>query len=138
MDGEIRIGTSGWSYPSGKGTWNGLFYPPRGTGRRRGFDELAYYAEHFDTVEVNSTFYRLPSVAMTRGWAERTPRGFEFSVKLYQAFTHPGLMVGSAARNTPAGLEKRAAVPVVTTQDVDESRDSVDPLARAGKLRAVL
>ena len=55
--GAIRIGTSGWSYPSGKGTWNGIFYP---TPRPRGFDELAFYAEHFDTVEVNSTFYRSP------------------------------------------------------------------------------
>ena len=60
----IRIGTSGWSYPSGEGTWNGIFYPsqPRGRGRGR-FDELAFYAEHFDTVEINSTFYGVPSAA---------------------------------------------------------------------------
>ena len=52
---SLRIGTSGWSYPSGKGTWNGLFYPPR-KGRRQsvpGFDELTWYAGHFDTVSVN-------------------------------------------------------------------------------------
>src|SRR4029434_8971389 len=78
---DIRIGTSGWSYPSGKGTWNGVFYPKP---RKKGFDELAFYAEHFDTVEVNSTFYGQPREEVTRGWAERTPRGFEFSVKLYQ------------------------------------------------------
>jgi uncharacterized protein YecE (DUF72 family) len=139
MTAQIRIGTSGWSYPSGAGSWNGIFYPPRGSGGRRALDELAYYADHFDTVEVNSTFYRLPAVATTRSWAQRTPPGFEFSVKLYQAFTHPGMMVGtSGAQQPPAGLEKRDAVPVVTAQDVDEFRDSIDPLAQAGKLGAVL
>ena len=139
MAGEIRIGTSGWSYPAGRGSWNGIFYPRAGTRRGRRFDELAYYADHFNTVEVNSTFYRLPSVATARSWAERTPHGFEFSVKLYQAFTHPGMMVGtSGAQEPPAGLEKAPPVPVVTAQDVDEFRDSIEPLAQAGKLGAVL
>ena len=56
---SLRIGTSGWSYPSGKGTWNGLFYPATRSVRdgTKGFDELRFYSEHFDTVEVNSTFY---------------------------------------------------------------------------------
>src|SRR5438270_13674769 len=85
---ELRIGTSGWNYPSGRGTWNGIFYPPS-RGRSKTFDELSFYAEHFDTVEVNSTFYGQPRVDVCRGWAERTPEGFEFAVKLYQKFTHP-------------------------------------------------
>ena len=70
----LRIGTSGWNYPTGKGTWNGVFYPPR-KGRAssvKGFDELSYYAEHFDTVEVNSSFYGPPrpevSVAVGAVW----------------------------------------------------------------------
>ena len=55
----LRIGTSGWNYPSGKGTWNGVFYPlPED--RERGFDELRFYSERFNTVEVNSTFYGQP------------------------------------------------------------------------------
>ena len=66
----IHVGTSGWSYPTGKGTWNGVFYPSRRPGR---FDELAYYAEHFDTVEVNSTFYRMPEAAHAASWRRRTP-----------------------------------------------------------------
>ncbi len=138
MDGEVRIGTCGWSYPSGRGTWNGLFYPPARRGRK--FDELAYYAEHFDTVEVNSTFYRLPRVDVTRTWAERTPRGFEFSIKLYQAFTHPGMAGTAAARGARAGAARQPVdpVPAVTTRDVDEFRASIDPLAQAGKLGAVL
>jgi uncharacterized protein YecE (DUF72 family) len=75
----LRIGTSGWSYPSGRGAWTGIVYP-KGAGRRGAgkIDELAVYAEHFDTVEVNSTFYRDPDVEMTRSRVERTPKGFEF------------------------------------------------------------
>ena len=95
---NIRIGTSGWSYPSGLGMWNGVFYPARGqSGPRRAggqssqFDELSYYAEHFDTVEVNSTFYRPPRADITKHWVHRTPPGFEFSLKLYQKFTHPAM-----------------------------------------------
>ena len=129
MTAEIRIGTSGWSYPSGRGTWNGVFYPPR-SGRGARFDDLAYYAEHFDTVEINSTFYRLPPVTTTRSWARRTPPGFDFSVKLYQAFTHPGMVIGTSAttRALPsddrkAGARKRDTVPVVAAHDVDEFRE---------------
>ncbi len=65
---SIRVGTSGWSYPSGRGTWNGVFYPPRGARGFRPGDELAYYADHFDTVEVNVTFYRPPVAATTARW----------------------------------------------------------------------
>ena len=61
---DLRIGTSGWNYPSGRGTWNGIFYPPS-RGRAKGFDELSFYAEHFNTVEVNSTFYGQPRAEVT-------------------------------------------------------------------------
>ena len=47
----VRIGTSGWNYPTGKGTWNGIFYPLPEDGER-GFDELRFYADRFNTVEV--------------------------------------------------------------------------------------
>src|SRR4051794_20709963 len=105
----LRIGTSGWNYPAGRGTWNGVFYPP-GRGRRKEFDELAFYATHFDTVEVNSTFYGQPRASVCRSWAERTPAGFEFSVKLYQKFTHPGMykerVAGALGSAAPAGREQ--------------------------------
>jgi uncharacterized protein YecE (DUF72 family) len=128
--GEIRVGTSGWSYPTGQGTWNGIFYPiPPGRRSPRGrFDELRFYAEHFDTVEINSTFYRVPSVAAARGWAERTPDNFEFSLKLYQKFTHPAMYERSTG-DDPADLGQK---------DVDEFRTAIDPLASAGKLGALL
>src|SRR3954468_21289911 len=106
---DPRIGTSGWNYPSGKGTWNGVFYPPS-RGRAKGFDELAFYAEHFDTVEVNSTFYGQPRPEVTRGWATRTPPGFEFSVKLYQKFTHPRMFKERLAATLPGDTGQDAAV----------------------------
>jgi uncharacterized protein YecE (DUF72 family) len=124
---DVRVGTSGWSYPSGPGAWTGVFYPPARGGRGRR-DELAYYAEHFDTVEVNSSFYRTPAPGTTRRWAARTPSGFEFSLKLYQKFTHPDLF----ARTT--GLDPYA----LGRADVDEFRVALDPIARAGKLGALL
>ena len=119
---SLRIGTSGWNYPTGKGTWNGIFYPlPED--RERGFDELRFYAERFNTVEVNSTFYGQPRANVTLGWAKRTPEGFDFAVKLFQKFTHPKLSIDQ----TP-----------VTQADVDAFRGGVDPLAAAGKLGPLL
>ena len=128
---DIRVGTSGWSYPSGQGTWTGIFYPIQRGRRSRGapkFDELAFYAEHFDTVEVNSTFYRVPTAAAVRRWAERTPAAFEFSLKLFQKFTHPE-MFAKATGGDPAALGRK---------DVDEFRAAIAPLADAGKLGALL
>ena len=69
----IRIGTSGWSYPS----WRPGFYPDG----LQPAEFLGYYASHFDTVELNSTGYRLPSADQFRRWADAVPDGFEFAVK---------------------------------------------------------
>jgi uncharacterized protein YecE (DUF72 family) len=131
LPSEIRIGTSGWSYPSGKGTWNGIFYPVPGGRKTRGggkFDDLAFYAEHFDTVEINSTFYRVPAPATALSWARRTPPDFEFSLKLFQKFTHPE-MFQKATGSDPSDLG---------TKDADEFLAAIDPLASAGKLGALL
>jgi uncharacterized protein YecE (DUF72 family) len=118
----LRIGTSGWHYPAGKGSWNGIFYPlPED--RQRGFDELSFYAERFNAVEVNSTFYGQPRANVTLGWARRTPADFEFAVKLYQKFTHPNMA------HDPGPI---------TQADVDEFKGGIDPLAAAGKLGPLL
>jgi uncharacterized protein YecE (DUF72 family) len=119
---EVRIGTSGWNYPlTGYGPWTGVFYPlkygQKIPGATAKFDELAYYAERFDTVEVNNTFYRPPAVKTAQSWADRTPPGFEFSLKLFQQFTH-----------------KRE----VKQADVDVFKTGIDPLAEADKLGALL
>ena len=127
--GPIRIGTSGWNYPSGNDTWNGVFYPAKRRGHRApGFDELSFYAEHFDTVEVNSTFYRVPEPRVTQRWVERTPTGFEFSIKLYQKFTHPKMF------QAESGVDETH----VDTTDVDLVRHAFDPLRQADKLGILL
>jgi uncharacterized protein YecE (DUF72 family) len=135
----VRIGTSGWNYPSGKGTWNGIFYPKP---RPKGFDELAYYAEHFDTVEVNTTFYGQPRAEVCRAWAEKTPPNFDFSLKLYQKFTHPTMYRERVASSLPADArgssETIAALARPNAADLDEFRRGIDPLASAGKLGALL
>ena len=69
----IKVGTSGWSYPS----WRPGFYPADA----QPADFLSYYASRFDTVELNSTGYRLPSADQFRRWADAVPDGFEFAVK---------------------------------------------------------
>lgn len=125
LSSSILIGTSGWHYPTGRGTWNGIFYPAR---RSRGFDELAYYAEHFDTVEVNSTFYRMPEPGLAEGWLRRTPPAFQFSVKLFQKFTHPDMYL-SRSGVTDWDLSRA---------DVDLFRRGIDPMAEAARLAAVL
>jgi uncharacterized protein YecE (DUF72 family) len=138
---ELRIGTSGWNYPSGKGTWNGIFYPPT-RGRPKGFDELAYYAEHFNTVEVNSTFYGQPRAEVTRAWAARTPSAFEFSVKLYQKFTHPRMfkerLTGPLSLDAPAEPALLDALARPNDADIDAFRRGIDPLASTGRLGALL
>jgi len=122
---SLDIGTSGWSYPTGRGTWNGVFYP---SPRPRGFDELAYYADHFDTVEVNSTFYRMPEADLTRAWVARTPPSFTFSLKLFQKFTHPDMYIDRAGTSEWD----------VSQADLDLFRQGVEPCASAGRLAAVL
>src|SRR5688500_19228595 len=76
----VRIGCSGWQYDA----WRGRFYP-KGLAQRRW---LARYAEQFDTVEVNSTFYRLASEKAVRNWVEQTPDAFCFTVKASRYLTH--------------------------------------------------
>jgi uncharacterized protein YecE (DUF72 family) len=78
---RVRIGCSGWNYAHWR---DGVFYPPGCPARRW----LSYYAEHFDTVEVNSTFYRLPRRDAVARWAEQTPPEFLFAVKVSRYLTH--------------------------------------------------
>ena len=150
MTSNLRIGTSGWNYPTGRGTWNGIFYPPPRR-RPKGFDELAFYATHFDTVEVNSTFYGQPRADVCHTWDERTPPGFEFSIKLYQKFTHPRMYEERVANSLPPGLDcsggpspldnEPDAITALSTPnqaDLDEFRRGIEPLAVGGKLGALL
>src|SRR5258708_4919706 len=126
---SVHVGTSGWNYPSGRGTWNGVFYPPART-RGKGFDELSYYAEHFDTVEVNSTFYGQPRPDVVRRWVERTPEGFTFSAKLYQKFTHPGMFRTSLTAKVPEWSDPDPMLDVLAkpnAADLDEFKRGIEP-----------
>ncbi len=76
----VHVGCSGWNYRE----WRGRFYPPAVPASRW----LEHYARAFETVEVNSTFYRLASKAAVARWLEQTPPGFIFSVKASRYMTH--------------------------------------------------
>lgn len=108
----IRVGPAGWSYRD----WEGTVYPPHGSR----FDALAFIAAHFDTVEINSPFYRIPPPAHARSWARRVAAnpGFRFTTKVYRGFTH---------EDDPFSEDDAAAF-----------RSYLDPLAEAGRLGCVL
>jgi uncharacterized protein YecE (DUF72 family) len=82
---EIRIGTSAFMAEG----WEGSFYP-RGM---KPAEYLSYYATQFDTVEVDSTFYRTPALSTVKGWYAKTPPGFIFAVKVPQVITHEKVLV---------------------------------------------
>ncbi len=117
----IYVGTSGWSYPRGEGTWTGYFYP---TGR---INELEYYSQFFNTVEINSTFYRPPNPGYVDNWVRRTPGDFLFTVKLWQKFTHPRMY-----------QEATGEAAAISQRDVDLFHHSLEPLYKSGKFGALL
>lgn len=110
--GTIRVGPAGWSYKD----WAGVVYPES---PGKGFDPLAYLAHYYDTIEVNSSFYRIPPPTHALSWIRRTGENpdFRFTAKLFRGFTH-----------------ERSKNP----EDVRAYRRFLDPLAEAGKLGAVL
>ena len=110
---SIKIGPAGWSYKD----WEGIVYPQKPGAR---FDPLEYLARFFDTIEINSSFYRPPTPKTTKSWAGRVADNpdFTFTAKLHRLFTH----------------ERGKA----TAQDEREFREGMEPLAAAGKLGALL
>ena len=110
----IYLGCSGWSYPD----WVGPFYPSRNT------DKLDYYAGIFNTVEINTTFYRVPEAKMVTGWMKRVSnRNFKFSVKFPREVTHKEMM--SDARKAASDALKFEETHLL-------------PMLEAGRLAAVL
>lgn len=77
---KIRIGTSGYNYPE----WRGTFYPEKFPASRM-FD---FYAERFTTVEINATFYRMPTTKTTAAWRDQAPDGFAYTLKAPRRITH--------------------------------------------------
>jgi uncharacterized protein YecE (DUF72 family) len=82
----VRVGTSGFAYPE----WKGSFYPTDLPASRM----LTYYAQRFDTVEINATFYRMPTPRTLAGWAALTPERFVFALKAPQRITHVARLRG--------------------------------------------
>lgn len=110
---KIRIGPAGWAYKD----WDGIVYP-RKPGAK--FDPLSYLAKFFDTIEINSSFYRPPAASSAKAWAQRVVQNpeFRFTAKLHRIFTH----------------ERGKA----TSDDEKQFREGIDPLAEAGRLGALL
>jgi len=109
----IRFGPAGWDYPD----WRGAVYPKPAP---RGFDPLAYLARWFETVEVNSTFYRPARAEVARAWCERVAaqRSFRFTAKLWKRFTHEREAYGA--------------------EEVKAAREALDAMAAERRLGAVL
>jgi uncharacterized protein YecE (DUF72 family) len=95
--GEARVGCSGWVYPD----WRGLVYPSE-LPQRAWF---GHYATRFDTVEINNTFYRLPTAEAVRGWADQAPPGFTYALKVGQFGSHRKKLL-DAASWLPRHLER--------------------------------
>ena len=109
----IHIGPAGWSYKD----WEGVVYPQKPGSK---FDPLSYLSRFFDTIEINSSFYRPPTPTTTKSWVRRVASnpGFTFTAKLHRIFTH----------------ERGKA----TAADEKAFREAMNPLAESGKLGAIL
>ncbi len=108
----LRVGPAGWSYTD----WEGTVYPPHGSK----FDQLAYLATFFDTIEINSPFYRIPPPTHAKSWVRRVGANpdFKFTTKVFRGFTH----------------EKATLSP----DDIKAFRNYLDPLMEADRLGALL
>jgi uncharacterized protein YecE (DUF72 family) len=136
MAATVRIGTCSWA-DEALCRW---FYPPKLPAKER----LAWYARQFDTVEVDSTFYRLPAESAAAGWAERTPAGFTMHVKAF------GLMTRHPVRAEAVPPDLRPEMPLDEHGRVDRPprslraevfrrfRAALEPLRAAGKLGGIL
>jgi uncharacterized protein YecE (DUF72 family) len=109
---RVRIGPAGWSYTD----WEGTVYPPHGSK----FDHLAYLSSFFDTIEINSPFYRIPPPTHAKSWVRRVSENpeFKFTTKVFRGFTH----------------EKAK----LADDEVKAFRNYLDPLMEADRLGAIL
>ena len=136
MTAPIRIGTCSWADETLTKVW----YP---RGMRSGEERLRYYADRFDTVEANSTYYRLPEPEMVARWAERTPDGFTMHVKAFGLMTrHPVKLdvLPDDLRDVPTDERGRVDRPrrEYRAEIFRRFRDALAPLRDAGKLGGIL
>jgi uncharacterized protein YecE (DUF72 family) len=131
MAGRILVGTSSWADPGFVEDWY-----PKGMPAR---DRLAWYAERFEYVEVNSSFYAIPAQKTVARWAEITPKRFTFDVKLHRALSRHSAGLDSLLPELrpKATTDERGRViltPELQDLIVESTLDAVEPLAEAGKL----
>jgi uncharacterized protein YecE (DUF72 family) len=131
MPGRIVVGTAGWS--------NGEWYPPGVPPR----DRLAWYARRFDGVEVDSTFYALPARRTVARWAQVTPSGFSFDVKLHRLLSRHAAPLSSLPTALRGGATLGDRGRVVLDEQLQQAMcrqtlAAIEPLREAGKLSAFL
>jgi len=135
MAGRIVVGTSSWADPGFIKDW----YPPKMSAGQR----LGWYAERFEAVELNASFYAVPERDTVRRWVDVTPDGFTFDVKLHRLLSRHSASLGSLppslrerARTTPRGrVVLEEGIELALTEEL---LDAIEPLETAGKLGALL
>jgi uncharacterized protein YecE (DUF72 family) len=135
MAGRILVGTSSWADPGFVEEW----YPPGMPARER----LPWYAERFEAVELNSSFYAIPELTTVSRWARATPPGFTFDVKLHRLLSRHAARLDSLPPDLREGAQtnERGRVrltPELETAMLDQTLGAVAPLEEAGKFGAFL
>ena len=135
MAGRIRVGTSSWADPGFVKEW----YPRKLAAKER----LPWYAQRFDLVELNSSFYAVPDRSTVHGWVEVTPPGFTFDVKLHRALSRHAAQVDSLPPDLrdqaeTAGRGRVALTPELETALANRIVEETAPLSEAGKLGTYL
>ncbi|HZV36410.1 MAG TPA: DUF72 domain-containing protein [Verrucomicrobiae bacterium] len=133
MRGKISVGTASWSEAEFIGTW----YPKGLPADER----LAWYAEHFNLVEVNSTFYRIPTPEIVQSWSAQTPDEFTFNVKLHRVLSHssgPEFLPPDLRPKTVVKNGKVSVTPALESEVARRFIKAVEPFEGAGKMGAFL
>jgi uncharacterized protein YecE (DUF72 family) len=135
MAGRILVGTSSWADPGFVKEW----YPPKLPAK----DRLPYYAQRFQVVELNSSFYAVPDRNSVRGWVDATPDDFVFDVKVHRALSRHAAQLDSLPPDMRDSVKTNQRGRVLLTDELEEALASLlveetAPLAEAGKLGAFL
>src|SRR5438477_5449736 len=135
MAGRILVGTSSWADPGFVEDWY-----PKGLAAR---DRLAWYAERFEYVEVNSSFYAIPAEKTVARWAEITPPGFTFDVKLHRLLSRHAARLDSLPPDLREGVQtsdrgRVRLTPELESAMLEQTVEAIAPLEDAGKLGAFL
>jgi uncharacterized protein YecE (DUF72 family) len=138
--GDILVGTASWT---DRTLIDSGWYPPEADNPAK---RLRYYARQFPLVEVDATYYALPSEQTSTAWADRTPAGFTFNVKAFSLFTQHPTRVSALPSDLRAAAQQagkdpvylRQVDPAVADQAWDRFLEALEPLRQAGKLGAIL